>query len=696
VLPLSLRVAAVLGLVAMLPSEPTPAQTLPKPAPKALKNIDQGENDPRLKGYFTPEGVKVEIVAEAPVVVNPVALAFGNDGTPYVLEWHADAHVAGKKGKDSVKILQDAKDKGVFDRAQVVLEEDMPSSLLLHDDWLYLCGRGTVRRYRLSALGRQPRAEIVARGFGGEGHHQVSGLAIGNDGWLYISAGAADHHVEGSDGSQATVLRTGAVFRCRPDGSRLHTFALGFCNPYRDVAFDAVGNIFHADNDGPDGERFAGCRLLYVAEGCDFGWRQRPGARGCQADPFRTAVNGELPGKIPPLVNTGRGAASGLFLYNDTRFPESYRGLLYYPDVVRKSIRAYRVEPKGASFAAAEEFTLLKSDDPLFRPCQMTVGPDGAMYIVDWRTDSSGGRFSGDGTHGRIYRVTWAGTKEQAALPPRPRDSWLKVIRQSDDDLLKTLSSEDASDRTRAQHELVRRGQRNRAALLKLLRDGEQPLTARLAALGAVEAFWNEEVQKAFQQVLADAEDPLRCRAAEALGLHAAKGDAGVHDSLLKALNDNSLSLRRAVALAMGRLAAPGAAEALVNTLAFDDSGDAYLRDGLARAIESLGKPGIERLLALAESGVKKDTDRVVDFFAALRTRPAYEGLPALLKYPHLSVAQRVKLIRSCGNYLLDPPISLDPIVKYLATPAGQPAEVKRAGAELLAACSDAPRKPGK
>jgi quinoprotein glucose dehydrogenase len=692
VITLSLRAAAVLGLLAMLPFQPAPAQAPAKAAPKETKSVDQGDNDPRLKGYFTPEGVKVEIVAEAPLVVNPVALTFGDDGTAYVLEWHSNARLAEKKGKDVVKVLHDTQNKRVYDRAKVVLEEDMPSSLLLHDDWLYLCGRGTVRRYRLSALGRQPKAEIIARGFGGVGHHQVSGLTIGNDGWLYISTGAGDHHVEGSDGCRATVLRTGAIFRCRPDGSRLQTFAIGFCNPYRDVVFDATGNMFHADNDGSEGERFTGCRLLHIAEGCDFGWRQRPGARACQPDLFRTAINAELPGKMPPLVNTGRGAASGLFLYNDTRFPEPYRGPLYYPDVVRKSIRTYRVEPKGASFTATEELTFLKSDDPLFRPCQVTAGPDGAMYIVDWRTDASGG-LAGDGEHGRIYRVTWTGTKEQAALPPRPMDSWLKVIRQSDDDLLKTLAGEDGSDRTRAQRELVRRGERNRAALLRLLRDGEQPLTARLAALGAVEAFWNEEVQKAFQQTLADAEDPLRCRAAEALGLLATRGNAEVHDSLLKALNDSSLAVRRAVALAMGRIAAPGSADALVNTLAFDDSGDVYLRDGLLRAIEGLGKPGIERLLALAESGVQKDTDRVVHFFAALRTQPAYQGLPVLLKYPHLTVAQRMRLIRSCGNYLLDPPISLDPILAFLAN---QPEELKRAGAELLAACPEMVKKSRK
>ena len=47
--------------------------------------IDQGANDPRLKGYMTPEGIKVEIVAEAPTVGVPTAMTFADDGTPYVL-----------------------------------------------------------------------------------------------------------------------------------------------------------------------------------------------------------------------------------------------------------------------------------------------------------------------------------------------------------------------------------------------------------------------------------------------------------------------------------------------------------------------------------------------------------------------------------------------------------------------------------
>ena len=84
---------------------------------------------------------------------------------------------------------------------------------------------------------------------------------------LYITSGDDDNFVEGSDGSRATVLRTGAVFRCRPDGSKMETYSLGYRNPYRDIAYDDKFNLFHADNDNEDGSKFQGCRIMHVAEG---------------------------------------------------------------------------------------------------------------------------------------------------------------------------------------------------------------------------------------------------------------------------------------------------------------------------------------------------------------------------------------------------------------------------------------------
>jgi putative membrane-bound dehydrogenase-like protein len=678
-----------------------------KPAPKWLKIVDQGKLNPRLKGYKTPEGIKVEIVAEEPVVVNPVGMTFADDGTPYVLEWRPspgdewrekavtfkykddstrEVVTMTKRVKDVVKTLALARGKGVYHSAKVILEDELPSSILLHDGWLYLSGRGTVRRFKQSKPGgAYDVRQVIAQGFCGFHHHQVSGMTLGNDGWLYITSGDDDNFVEGSDGSRANVLRTGAVFRCRPDGSKLHASARGFRNPYRDVAFDAGYNLFHVDNDNEDGSKFMGCRLMHVPEGSDFGWRLYQGARCCKPDAVRGAAFGELPGKVPPLLKTGRGAPAGLLIYNDTRFPKPYRGLLLYPDVLRKLIRAYKVKPRGAGFVVTEEFELMSSSDPLFRPCQMVLGPDGAIYVVDWRTDSGGaGRLWGDGKHGRIYRLSWAGTKVLPALALRGMESWARFARMTDAKLIEALSAEDFSDRERARKELARRGAKNRTALLALLGDSEAALEGRIAALGALQSMWHADVQKAFLRALRE-EGDLGRLAADGLRLNARRGDKAVHNALLRSLTTEDLAFRRAVAMAMGHVAGPGAADTLATTLSFDDSRDVYLRDGIVRALEALGKPGIDALLNLADSGVQKDIDRVAQTFTALRTRSGYNALPTLLKHPHLSDTQRAALVRSASNYLLDPPVSLEPLAAYLAGRKKEVVAVKLAALEVMA-----------
>jgi putative membrane-bound dehydrogenase-like protein len=685
-------------------------QSPAKPAPPWLKIIDQGKNDPRLKGYLTPEGLKVEIVADYPTVVNPVGMTFAEDGTPFVLEWRPD--IGGstfpefkeeftfkdgskrliatmkKRVPDVVKVLHDSKGDGNYDKAEVILEHELPSSILLHDGWLYLSGRGKVHRHKQSKPGaKYDIHEVIAQGFCGYHHHQVSGLTIGNEGWLYITSGDNDNYVEGSDGSRATVLRTGAIFRCRPDGSHMQVHSIGYRNPYRDVAFDANFNMFHADNDNEDGSKFQGCRLMHVVEGDDFGWRLYMGAPCCKPDLVRGAVYGELPGKVPPLIKTGRGSPAGLLIYNDTFFPKQYQGLLYYPDVFRKLIRAYKVEPKGASFEVVEEFEFMKSNDPLFRPCQMVLGPDGAMYIVDWRTNSGGaGQLWGDGTHGRIYRVSWAGNEKEPAIKLRGRDSWTQIGKMSQDDLLKTLSSPQFSDRQTAQRELVRRGPRCLPDLLKIVGDKDQPLSARITALGASESFWKSDVQVVAFRLLHEKDATLRRLAADALGLNCEQGDRDAHAALLRSLDDRDPAVQRAIVMAIGQINGPSAADDLVSLLSFDTGKDLRLTDGIVRAIEKLGKEGIDRLMSLADSGVQKDLDKAVDAFEAMRTRPAAEALPALLKNPHLNVAQRAGLLRSFNNYELDPPIALEPALDYIRAHPSEDLAVKLAAVEVLTA----------
>ena len=136
----------------------------------------------------------------------------------------------------------------------------------------------------------------------------------------------------------------------------------------------------------------------------------------------------------------------------------------------------------------------------------------------------------------------------------------------------------------------------------------------------------------------------------------------------------------------MSRVAADSAPDNLVNTWANDDGRDRYLSDGLVRAIENLGQPGIDRLISLGESGVDKETEKVVQAFTMMRTRPAAEAIPRVLENPHLKAEERAAMIRSYENYELDPPLSLAPMVDYLTAHPNEDAAVKQAGAEVLAA----------
>ncbi|VTS04190.1 PVC-type heme-binding CxxCH protein [Tuwongella immobilis] len=689
-------------------------QSPPKPAPEGLELVDQGKFDPKFKGYFLPDGFRMELVASEPTIINPVGMTFDTNGTLYVLEWlpHTGAGfpefketftykdgskkviaTMKKQVKDVVKVLRFNAEKGIYDKFEIVGHDELPSSILVHDGWIYLSGRGTVRRYKQSkADGPFDVKEVIAQGFCGYHHHQVSGMTIGNDGWLYLTSGDDDNFAEGSDGSRATVLRTGAVFRCKPDGSQLHVYSIGYRNPYRDLAFDDKMNWFHVDNDNEDGSKFTGCRIMHVVEGADFGWRLFPGARCCKPDHLRGAVYGEMPGKMPPMLKTGRGSPAGLMIYNDTRIPEAYRGWLYYPDVFRKVVRAYQVSATGSTFEIVKEFEFFKSAEPLFRPCQMITGPDGAIYVCDWRTDSGGaGKLWGDNVHGAIYRIRWVGGKPigseevEPEIPLRGMDSWAKIVRGSDAELLAALELPDQTDRLVAQAELRKRGEKNRDALLQLLANREKLAVTRIAVVGVLQSMWNDAVRDAFVAALNDIAPDVRRLAADGLALNAKPGDPLVTSALTKAVTDAAPAVRRSVAIALGKIGGASEAGALVNLYKFDDGQDVFLHDGLLRAIEATGKAGMQELVILLNSGDAAMAAKVVAAFQATRTMAAAEAIPKVLANPHLNDEQRAAIIRSYPNYLFDPPLSMDPLVEYLTANPDLPLTVQLAGLDVLA-----------
>jgi len=692
-----------------------------KPAPAWVKMVDQGPTNPELKGYFAPQGVKVEIVATEPQTIDPVGMTFTEAGEPLMLEWRAGGdrfpplesyEMVYKDGskrtlyrnkkavRDELKRLSGLSPQGRYTEAKVLLGDlEVPSSVLIHDDWFYFSGKGhIIRRKQSRPGGEYDTQEEILRGFCGFNQHQASGLTISPDGWLFVTSGDDDNFVEGADGSQASVLRTGAVIRARPDGKQVSIFARGFRNPYRNVVLDEFLNIFHADNDQEDGSKFQGCRLMHVQEEADYGWRLTPGVHCCVADHALGAVFGERPGKMPSMAKTGRGAPAGLMIYQGTKFPDFFRGLIIYPDVFRKLVRAYRVERKGSTFAVSEQFDLLRTDDTMFRPCQAVVGPDGAIYIVDWRTDSSGpGWFWGDGVHGRMYKLSWSGTSESPAIALGPIDAWAKIKTATDAELLARLDEPDYELRTRSVHELARQGDAGRAPLIAYALDANKPATLRASALSGALELYNPTVQGVLLKMLEDANAELRRLALDGLSRNVTAEQVSA-DKLQKVaarLSDPSAAVRRAAGLALGQLGSlfpegdsqrSVAAQLLLAALEKDDRSDVFLHDGLLRGLERTGKPGIDLLVAQALSADGKAREFAVSEFQALRIRPAATGLDEVLRRGEkLQPAQWTRLLTTYRDIQLDPPVDMQGVVGWLVAHPQAEVEVQLGALESLA-----------
>ena len=704
------RFSAVLSAAVLLypadlrPAEPAPEylqdEMTPRPAPEWVRMIEH--TDPELKGLRTPAGIHVEIVAREPLVVDPVGMTFADDGSLYVLEWReateqvdttyevhyqdgttATVNRKTKNVPDELKLLVDTSGDGIWDTARIIMDDlEMPSSLLLHDGWMYLPSVGHVIRRR---PGRAPGTwieEEILRGLCGYHHHQASGLTISSDNWMYTTSGDDDNIVEGSDGSRATVLRTGAIFRSRPDGSQVSEYARGFRNPYRNVVFDERGNMFHVDNDQEDGSRFQGVRLMHILEGADYGWRLEMGAKCCRTDFSRGAVFGERPGKMPSLLKTGRGAPAGLLIYQGTAFPEVFRGLLIYPDVYRMKVRAYEIRRTGSTFEVVRQFTLMEADDGMFRPVQALTGPDGAIYILDWRTNSGGaGRSWGDGKHGRVYRLTWSGTDDVPAVPPGSMTAWQKIPSQSTPRLLAQLVQErDFDVRQRICRELTARGPASVAPLQSIARDRTVPVPARLAAFGAVWRLNSETAADLARELISDRDDDMRRIAAESLGHHVTPrtATAELASGLLAcAERDPHPAVRRAAAVAAGSVAAAAPADSsvkqqvaasLLNTLRQTDPSDVFLFDGILRGIERCGRTGIRLLTELARSDRPQDREFATALFPALRTREAAEELDELLSgnTDSFSAEQIQRLLEAPRHILVRPPIDAAGVNRWL------------------------------
>ncbi len=362
-------------------------------------------SDPRLV---------VELFAQAPDIVHPIACACDTRGRLLVIESHT--HFAPKNYKgpkfDRIRMLRDTKGAGKADRITTFFEGTRHTmDLAVHPDGsVYVATRNEILRLRdTKGTGQaDEKTRIMFLDTKGDyPHNGLSGLCFDSKGNLYFGMGenlGAAYKLSGADGKTFSGQGDGGhVFWCTADGKQLRRVATGFWNPFGSCR-DIFGRLFTVDND-PD--QSPPCRMVHTVEGGDYGFQFRYGRSG--KHPFQS-WHGTLPGTLPMMTGVGESPCE-ILSYESDGLPAEYRGQLLVTAWADHRVERYAVKPRGASFKA-ERLPFVQGG-PDFRPVGLAVAPDGSLFVTDWVLRSYT-------LHGK--GAVWHIRQKDAKKQPRPQD----------------------------------------------------------------------------------------------------------------------------------------------------------------------------------------------------------------------------------------------------------------------------------
>lgn len=407
--------------------------------------------------FIVPEGLEVTVWATTPHLYNPCAIDIDPQGRIWVAEgvnyrtWDGRNPGLRHPNGDRIIILEDINLDGVCDQSSVFAQEKRLVSPLgiciLGSDVLVSCSPDAILYHDGNKDGVADGSEVFLSGFGGFDHdHGLHSFIPGPDGRLYVAVGNAGPHIvkDRSDWSlrsgsiyndggpriadnkprlksdDGRIWTGGLVLRIDPSGTGLTPLAHNFRNNY-EVAIDAFGNMFQNDNDD-DGSQ--GCRTLWVMTGGNHGYFSSDGSRYWQADrrPGQSVIDAHWhqndPGVVPAGCINGGGGPTGVAVYEGALMSRWLGGAILNCDAGRNVVYAHMPSKRGAGISL-EKSELLKLNPDYknpkahwFRPSDVCVAPDGAIFVSDWWDPGVGGHAAGDGeARGRILRIAPKGYK---------------------------------------------------------------------------------------------------------------------------------------------------------------------------------------------------------------------------------------------------------------------------------------------
>ena len=361
-----------------------------KPAAQAKQDVPP---DPELerKTFKVADGFEVTLFAADPLVAKPTQINFDHRGRLWVSTSTVYPQVLpGEVPNDKIVILEDTDGDGKADKSSVWADGlFIPTGVEPGDGGAYVANSTElVHLADTDGDGKADRRRVILSGFGTEDtHHIVHTFRWGPEGDLYFNQSIYIHsHIETPRGPRR--LGGAGIWRFRPASMELEIFVKGMCNPWGH-AFDRWGQSFGTDGAGGDGIHF----LMPGATYPHFP----------SADRFFPGLNPGQPKLCAHEVVSGR------------HFPDEWQGNMVANDFRANRVARFAISDDGAGFSSKQMPDLITSTDRAFRPVDVRMGPDGALYIADWYNPIINHGEVGfrderrDKIHGRIWRVAAKG-----------------------------------------------------------------------------------------------------------------------------------------------------------------------------------------------------------------------------------------------------------------------------------------------
>lgn len=539
-----------------------------------------------VDAFDLPEDLEVTLWASSPLFYNPTNIDVDHKGRIWVAEGVNYRKFRNKTSRthpvgDRIMILEDTDGDGKADSSKVFWQDSSlvaPLGVAVIDNKVIISQPPSL--IAITDVNRNDKfddgdtKEILLTGFEGLDHdHSLHSVTVGPNGQYYFNSGNAGHadvkspdlHLftgssylnrtdrakPSSDGHQYV---GGTAMRMNPDGTGLAVIGHNFRNSYEQT-ITSYGDVFHNDNDDPPA-----ARTTWLMEYGNLGFSSFDGLRTWRSEqrPDQLTAQAEWrqgdPGTIPAGDVYGGGAPTGITYYEGNALGAEYNGMLLTCEPTRNVIFGYKPQPMQAGFEL-ERFEFFGSNPTgkfygadfsqsqarnrearfQFRPSDIAVGTDGALYVSDWYDTRVGGHGAYDELGvGSIYRIAPKGKELKAP----------KVDFSTTKGLIEAFKNPSHNVRGAAFYGLKEKGSTTVSAVAKLLNDDNKYVQARavflLPHLGPKGVAAVEERLKA--------NDP-QMRIAAFRALRSTGSNYMAHATTLA--KDSSPAVRREVALAL-------------------------------------------------------------------------------------------------------------------------------------------------